>query len=218
MSVIGDFTVPAEAFALAGALSAVPGMTVEADRLASHSRMDVLPFVWARGDERTAILEGFQSDRSVDSVTVVDEMDEELLLRVDWIEEVCRLIDDAVDHHAAILRAEATAGTWSLRVRFAREEMLSEFRSRFGDDGRGVEVQSIARPTRPRQSEFRLTADQREALAVAVRSGYFAIPRATSARELGDRLGISANAASERVRRGCETLIASGLMVGDEQR
>lgn len=217
MSVIGDFTVPADSFALGDALAANPEMHVEADRLASHSRMEALPFVWVVGDGVEALRETILGDPSVESVTVADEMDGETLFRIGWNEEFLTLIDDMIDHHAAILRAEAADEQWSLRLRFAEEEMISEFQEHFREEDRSFEVNALTRPSTPRQTEFGLTADQREALTLAARTGYFSIPRATSVEALGNRLGISANAASERVRRGTEAVIESALMLtGDD--
>jgi hypothetical protein len=48
MSVVGDFRIPAGSFALEHALSATPGTRIEADRMASHSPEEVIPFLWAR--------------------------------------------------------------------------------------------------------------------------------------------------------------------------
>lgn len=50
-----------------------------------------------------------------------------------------------------------------------------------------------------------LTDAQRETLIEAVDSGYIGIPRECSLAELGDRLGISETAASERFRRAVKT-------------
>lgn len=218
MSVIGDFTVPAESFALANALAEIPEMTVEADRLASHSTMEVLPLLWVAGSDVETLRETLAGDPTVASVTVADGMDDETLFRIGWAGAFEDLIDEMIDHHAVVLRAEAAGDEWTLRLRFAEEAMVSDFQSYFRESDRPFEVHSLTRPSTPRQSEFGLTADQREALAVAARTGYFSIPRATSAAELGERLGISANAASERVRRGTERLIESGLMITDGDR
>lgn len=49
MSVVGDFSIPTNAFALEEALSTVPEMTIKADRLASHSPKEVFPFLWGSG-------------------------------------------------------------------------------------------------------------------------------------------------------------------------
>lgn len=213
MSVIGDFTVPAGAFALEHALAAAPEMVVEADRVASHSTMGVLPFLWTTGGDDDAFRAALKADPTVDSFTVADELGREVLYRVQWSEDVRDLIDRMVDHHAAISHAKACEGVWTLRLRFADESMVSDFQAFFREHDLAFEVNSLGQPSEPRQGEVGLTPEQRTALETAVRSGYFAIPREISAAELGERLGISGNAASERVRRGCATLIESGLLI-----
>ncbi len=52
-----------------------------------------------------------------------------------------------------------------------------------------------------------LTTEQREALAVAYRNGYFAVPRETTTAALAEKLGISGQAVSERLRRGYTRLV-----------
>lgn len=212
MSVIGDFTVPAESFALERTFERVPGLTLEADRLASHAPAEVMPFVWVSGGVDD-LAETLSADPDVETAEVADRLDGETLFRMRWSEGFRAHVQDMIDHHAAILRAEASEGTWTLRLRFADEAMVSAFQSHFRAEDRDLEVHSLTRPSAPRQSEFGLTADQREALAAAVRSGYFSIPRESSAEQLGEELGISANAASERVRRGTETLVESALLI-----
>lgn len=217
MSVIGDFTVPSEAFALDHALSAHPEVTVEADRLASHSSMEVLPFMWVTGGNAEELKTLLEDDPTVEKVTIADDMEEETLFRFEWTSEFKEFINDVVDHHAVISRAEAADGEWSLRLRFAEESMVSEFQTYFHEQGRAFEVQSLSSPTTPRENEFGMTAAQREALAVAARAGYFEIPREISATEVGELLGISGNAASERIRRGCGAMIDAGLLLNREE-
>jgi hypothetical protein len=53
-----------------------------------------------------------------------------------------------------------------------------------------------------------LTDRQREALRVALETGYFSVPRETSLEDLAKRLDVSDTAASQRLRRGVENLIA----------
>lgn len=215
MSVIGDFTISTEAFTLDHALSTVPEMHLEADRLASHSAMEVMPFLWATGGNLDAFHQAINDDPAVESATIAEDTAGERLYRVLWGDAFIDLINEIVDHHAGITRAKAEGQQWSLRLRFAEEEMVSEFQRYFREHGHEFEVQSLSTPKAPRQGEFGLTGGQREALVEAVRSGYFSVPRATSAGELGDRLDISTNATSERLRRGCDTLIRSALMLED---
>ncbi|UPM45292.1 bacterio-opsin activator domain-containing protein [Halocatena salina] len=65
MSVVADFTVPAQSFALAQALTAEPDMTVEAERQATHSSEWVLPFLWASGGEFETFHDAMRDDPTV---------------------------------------------------------------------------------------------------------------------------------------------------------
>lgn len=218
MSVIGDFTVPAPAFALGEALAAVPDAVVEADHVATHSRLGVLPFIWVSGDGADAFADALADDQTVESFVVADEFADEVLYHVQWTETVAEVVDSLVDHHAAITHARAREDAWTFRMRFAEESMVSSFKAFLDERDVAFEVHSLSKPSGPRQGETGLTPEQRAALEAAYHSGYFAIPRETSSAELGERLDISGNAASERVRRGCEALIESSLPVEDDRR
>lgn len=216
MSIVGDFIIPADAFALEEALSAAPEMTVEADRLATHSPKEVFPFLWATGGDFDRFARGLDDDPTVDTGSVVEETENEVLYRLEWNDEFKQLVHEMIDHHAAILEATARDDQWNLRLRFAEEGMVSAFQTHFRETGHRFEVNHLAHPSEPRQREFGLTAEQYEALVTAVRNGYFTIPRTTSVEEVGEELNISANAASQRIRRGCETIVRSGLTISDD--
>lgn len=57
----------------------------------------------------------------------------------------------------------------------------------------------------------RLTDGQREILRAAVECGYLDVPRGCSLAELGERVGISESAASERFRRAAKALVEGTL-------
>ncbi|MBX0293402.1 bacterio-opsin activator domain-containing protein [Haloarcula nitratireducens] len=217
MSVVGEFTIPAAAFALEDALAAVPEMTVESDRLASHSPREVFPFLWARGGSFDRFSRALEGDPTVTSADLVDEADDVALYRLEWSEDFRDLVHEMIDHHAAIVEATARDGRWHLRLRFADEGTVSSFQRHFRDTGHEFEVKHLTSPSEPRHRKFGLTPEQYEALVTAAREGYFTIPRTASVEEVGEALGISANAASQRIRRGCETMIQSGLIVPDAE-
>ena len=216
MSIVGDFTIPTGAFALEEALSAVPEMTIETDRLASHSPKEVFPFLWATGGDFDRFSHALEGDPTVTTVTIAEDTDDEVLYRLEWSDTFCDLIHEMVDHHAVIVDATAHDDQWNLRLRFAEEDMVSSFQSHFQDTEHTFEVHHLYHPSDPRQREFGLTAEQSEALVIAVQEGYFTIPRTASAEEVGKTLGISSNAVSQRIRRGCETLIRSELTIPDD--
>jgi len=215
MSVVGDFTIPTEAFALEDALATVPSMTIEADHLASHSPQEVFPFLWASGGDFDRFLQALEDDPTVTTADIAEDTEDEVLYRLEWNDTFCDLIHEMIDHHAAIVNATAHADEWQLRLRFAEEEMVSSFQRHFGEIEHTFEVNQLFHPSEPRQREFGLTAEQYEALVTAVDNRYFTIPRTTSVEEVGETLDISANAASQRIRRGCEALIRSGLTMPD---
>lgn len=217
MSIVGTFTIPVEAFSLERALSSVPAMRVEADRLASHSPQEVFPFLWARGGDFDAFERALADDPTVTDVSNADTAQDEVLYRLKWSQEFCELIHEMVDHHAAIVEATAQDDEWRLRLRFANEPRISEFQTHFRERDHEFTVHNLAHPTEPRQRTFGLTAEQYESLVVAVREGYFRVPRETTVEALGDRLGVSANAASERLRRGMDALVREALSIPDEE-
>ena len=216
MSVVGDFTIPAESFALEHALSTVPEMTMEADRLASHSPDEVFPFFWATGGDFEGFQQALEDDPTTTAVSVAEETEDEVLYRFEWNQDVLDLIKEIIDHHASIAEATARDGQWHLRLRFASEGMVSEFQNYFRENGHNFQVHRLARPREPRQEEYGLTKEQYDALVAAVRGGYYRVPRATSVEELGETLGISANAVSQRLRRGTEAVLQNSLTITDE--
>lgn len=216
MSVIGDFTVPAESFALGHALTTAPEMAVQADRLASHSTLEVLPFLWVSGGDFERFERAFEDDPSVEKVTIAEETASEVLYRFKWDDEFCSLINEVVDHHAAIMEAKARAGNWRLKLRFTEESEVSSFQEHFQETERTFSVNHLYHPTGPRQREFGLTTEQYETLVVAAREGYFDVPRDSSVETLGERLGVSANSVSQRLRRGTEALVRNTLVSADD--
>lgn len=216
MSVIGDFRISSEAFALDHALSTRSEITIEADPMASHSPREVFPFFWTTGGDFEAFTRALEDDPTVETVSVANETDDEVLYRLTWDDDFRDLIHDMVDHHAAIMEATAHGSHWRLRLRFAEEGMVSSFQTHFREIGHEFEVMSLRNPTGPRQRKYGLTPEQYEALIAAVHEGYFSIPRTSSVEDVGETLGISANAMSQRIRRGCETLVRTSLTIDTE--
>lgn len=62
------------------------------------------------------------------------------------------------------------------------------------------------------EPEFGLTASQWKTLALAVERGYYDIPRRCTTAELADELDISAQAVTERLRRGITNLTRHTLL------
>lgn len=213
MSIVADFTVPAKSFALSQALTAEPDMTVEGERQATHSSEWALPFLWASGGDFETFHEAMQDDPTVANVTVIEESDDSILYQIEWSDEIINIIDEIINQHASILRAKGHGETWRLHLRFAEDKHVSSFQKHFSKQGRTFTVNKLSRPTAPRQREHGLTATQRDTLATALHEGYFNVPRDLTIDELADILGISSNAASQRIRRASASLIQDTIVI-----
>jgi predicted DNA binding protein len=63
-----------------------------------------------------------------------------------------------------------------------------------------------------RRRQFGLSSEQREALVLALRRGYFTSPSEVSLDELADELDITKQAVSDRIRRGNEKVLKTTLL------
>ncbi|UPV75047.1 helix-turn-helix domain-containing protein [Halorussus limi] len=214
MSLVAEFSVPADDFALADALAAVPEIRIEVERLATHSREWVMPFVWASGGDLDAFESALADDETVADVATLDRLDGGALFMIEWADPVQSLVDSMVDRHAIVQEAVADR-EWFLKLRFSDEQHLSSFRDHFESN---FELHRKYRPEEPRQGEFGLTPHQRETLVVASELGYFSVPRGATAEDIADELDISANSVSQRLRRAHDALVRNTLLIDGRDR
>ena len=104
--------------------------------------------------------------------------------------------------------------TWSFTVRYRDHAGLTRFHQFYQAHEFPVHIDRVYAPDETSRSEygFGLTPEQRETLILAVENGYFAVPRETKLDEIAEAVGITRQAASERVRRGTETVLRRALI------
>lgn len=215
MTLITEFTVPASTFALEDTFADHPEATVEVERLATHSREWVMPFLWVSVEDSTpvAVESALEDDSSVHELRTLDRTDSIAYYNVRWAEPVQALIDQIVNRHGIVHEASATHGIWSLTLQFVNQDALEGFQTFFSDRGDEFELQRLYDGTAPRERAYDLTASQREALVRALELGYFEVPRASTIEELAADLDLSTNAVSQRLRRGTRNLTRNTLTV-----
>lgn len=214
MSLVAEFSVPADDFALGRALDAAPTVSVEVERLASHSREWVMPYLWASGGDLDAFEDALADDETVAAAETLDRLDGTNLYAVEWSDPVTETVDAMIDEHGVVREALAD-DEWFLELRFAAAEHLSAFREGLGSD---FELHRKYRTSDPARGEFGLTAEQHEALVVAAELGYFSVPREATVEDIADRLDISTNSVSQRLRRGHDALVRNALLVEGARR
>lgn len=210
-------SVAKEDFALSHALQEVPEMEVEADRIAAHSRHWVMPCLWLAGGDFDAFDSALADDPTVNEVVTTTEFEDEKFYQVDWSADIKKHIDAGLDEEGSLLHAETANDAWRLSIRFATHEQFEEFRTYLTDQGITYQLEDLTQASASQQFMGGLTAPQREALVTAVAEGYYAVPREATMEEVAETLGISTQAASERLRRGVEQFVETMLVASEDQ-
>lgn len=212
MSVILEFNIDAEDFRLGQVLSGPPDMEFELERIVPTGNM-VMPFLWVTGDAHPAFEEHVQNNSAVEELLLLDKLDHQGLYRIEWRESPTDLIDAIAKAEGSILQARG-ADEWTFRVRFNDRDRLSQFHKYVNEQGVPLQIDRIyaLSEVTDRGHRFDLTADQHEALRLALQQGYFATPREVTLNELAEELGITRQALSNRIRRGNEIVLRTALL------
>lgn len=116
-----------------------------------------------------------------------------------------------IDADGMLVRADLEAEDWVVQARFPDRSSLLTFREDLVAEGYDVEVKRMREDEDEASTQFGVTDPQREVLLLALDRGYYTVPRRASLSDLADDLDISSQAASERLRRGTQTLVANTL-------
>ena len=130
MSVIAEFTIPAEAFAIDRAFETGPAVTIEVERLATHSREWVMPFLRVSADDPESATAELREDPCVEDSTGLDVVEEASCANGQRNEDVRRFVGQIVNKHGIVHEAEASGETNSMRDR----RCATAFASRHGSD------------------------------------------------------------------------------------
>ncbi len=215
MSLIAEFSVRSDDFALNHALTAAPEMVVAIEQVVATMEDRIMPYFWVTGGDQAAFEAAFRDDDSVTNIATVDEADGAKLYRGEWTRNVETIVYAYVELGATILRATGKAENWDLRMRFDDRESLSRFRTYCDDHDITADLERITEQEQPMASaRYGLTPAQRETLVTALEAGYYEVPQAVTMSELADRMDVSQQALSKRFRGAYANLIASTLTVG----
>lgn len=207
MSIVLECTIPSGGFLLGEVLSGHGDVQYELERIVPTGGQ-VMPFVWVTGEERTAFEESVRSHSAVADLCVLDDLGERGLYRIDWNGSPTEFLQAIEDAEATVLSARG-GDEWFFQIRFPVHDRLSAFHEDVRERGIPVDVDRTI-PLSELEGgahRFDLTSDQREALRLALREGYFATPRTTNLEDLADALDISRQATSRRIRRGNEKVL-----------
>lgn len=185
MATVAEFTVPGDTFPLGSVFERFPGVTVELERIVPTNEA-IIPYFWIQrvGDvEEEHIESAFRSQPEIRSVGLIDEVDGEYLLRVEWKENSEGVLGAIAATGVNIISGRGSDEKWSFEIRSDEREGVAEFQRYCHDHGIPMELTALhALSALKRGSECDLTETQREALTLAYERGYFdnrAKPRST---------------------------------------
>ena len=211
MAIEMEFTVPAEEFPLGSVFENLPGVTVELERLIPHESLTI-PYFWVRGAETREIETKFEQHAGVTDIRLIDNIDDQYLMRAEWVEEYDGLLTALSETNLTVLSAVGTVDGWRFEVRGDTQEAIAEFRNHYQQNSISIDI-SMVHALLPIQGDsFKLTETQREALVLAFECGYFDTPRESSLEEIAAELGITQQSLSSRLRRGHRRLISETLI------
>lgn len=216
MSVIASVSIPASEFPLGSVLeSEFDGpLTIETTVPTSE---EVIPYLWVPNSAPESVTETIEAQPAVKSAGEVDDIGEYDLLKVEWRESVNGVLAAIREHNAIVTNATGTSDRWTFQLRFPSYEDLSLFYTDCLEQGVSLDLVQLHEAVDPeRDQQFGLTSPQRDLVVTAYESGYFDVPRRTTLVELGDELGISDSAVSQRLRRGLAALVDSTLAIDSE--
>lgn len=196
------------------ALDAAPDVEVEMEHLSSTDTVPLRTFFWAHGGDLDAFEAGFDDDPTIEAQKRIAERDNSRLYRVAHPNDL-----PAVDAYRAAVELDAVVHSVTgtndgieVEMWFPDRDTLSEWRDRIRERGLSMDIHAIYDEDEiPPERHHGLSDRQREALLAAAEMGYFSIPRETSLAGLAEELDVSSQAASERLRRGMETLVDETL-------
>lgn len=218
MSVIAIFSIPATDLEFGDILDIHPGLEVRIQTVVP-ARRKVFPYLRVPTSDADAVERALADSPFASDVRVVDQVGEETLLRVEWLPEVDGFVDAIRETDGVITDATGAGDEWTFQVRFPAHEQLATFYQTCSEMDIHPTIERIYTPEDADSTgQLELTDEQRAALSLALETGYFDIPRQISAVEIGDRLGISDTAVSQRLRRGLKNVLTAVLSEPDGDR
>jgi predicted DNA binding protein len=214
MSVLVELEVGADEFELGRLFSTLSATaTIELDSLVPLPGATT-PLVWITDDDHESLADQIGAHPTVHAVERIEGLSERSLYALEWAVDYDHLFRQLREANIHILAAGGSPEQWRFTLRFRTHKSLSAFHEYCDDSRIALDVLRVYNiPEHEEDDRFGLTAPQQEALMLAVREGYYDLPRESGTADLGDQLEISDQAVTERLRRGIATLVRNTLMV-----
>jgi predicted DNA binding protein len=210
MAIIADVTVPPSTLPPGDALK----RTDTYIEFARHVAVNGDPHQYIRVTD-TADLDAFEAavdeDERVRELVAIDRTAAQPMYRIEF--EHPPPCPSLYRSDLLIEQASGTPDEWIFRIRTSDGETLRAVQHDCHERDVHFDVRRLDRSSPTTASDrYGLTDGQYEALVTAFEEGFFEVPRRTNLVEIGEKLGISGQAASERLRRAERKIVRTTVL------
>lgn len=206
MSTVIEFTIPRSACALGRSLGEDPDALLELDRIIPTDTT-IMPFFWVWNRDPDQFAKVARTEAAIDQLAVVDQVEDGALFAARWNRDRAGALFAIARSDGALLDARATHEQWRFEVRFADATATTEFRTFCTKREVPLTIRRVSSSAPREDGRYGLTTEQREALSIAYRLGYFEEPRRATLGDIATEIGISTRAVAGRLKRGQSTLL-----------
>lgn len=215
MAVKASFTTDQADFPLSAVFEQLSDVTIELDRVVPTNDA-VIPYFWISADDTEKLTTDLSADIGIDRVKIIDQVEKQMLVRVDWNLDHESLLTAIANADVSLLSGMGNSEQWTFELRASEHEGLSQFQTYCRERDIPIELTELhtISPLNADQ-EYDLTDSQKKLLVVAYSRGYFDSPRGATQDDLADELEITRQAVSSRLQRGIRRLVASTVIIPD---
>ena len=211
MTTMAEIRVPAETTVLAEAFEQLPGLEVRMENVVATEQGEVMPFVWLSGGTDSEIESALAADPTATEIRKIDETDGEYLYKVTFVDGMHILTEIIFECDGTVLEATGRNGAWTLLLRFPERENFASAYDQFERYDFDVRIRDIHTLDGGSNGRGTVTEEQHEVLRIAHEMGHYDVPRETTLDAVAEELGISRQAASERLRRAHQGVVGDYL-------
>lgn len=126
MATEATITVPSGTFPLGTVFETLPGVEVEIERIVPDVDV-VIPYFWVRGVATDDIKAAFSEHPGVKRIHLIDSVEDEYLLRVEWNQDYVGLLTLLAETGVVLISAVGTDKQWTFDIRGDSSDDVAEF-------------------------------------------------------------------------------------------